>query len=367
MDKNHTYLLSYPRSASHWFRYCFVQITKRENVYLGWRYPIGRITDRSVEKELARMAKMYPWPDHESFMKSEYTFQGFRLVAQDPEDRITLGSVLSPQLASLPPQPNSVWETSAWPDKYLVIPDDDRVVELDDNIVKKYPSFYNPKKRLPKYLSLSNFSMDPSGIVWLTEHWAQDPLCLHLSPLSNYHEPDHLMYKDRVVKTKCVPESTGVQDIKLFCIVRDYKEAVISQCKTDPSADFFEEVEKYMSILETYDKFPNEKRMMHYEDLVVDPFETLNENIVNFSGEGLGLSKEDMKKNLELLMEDYSGHQNHSIVNYRLGAGHATSEGKTIDYHQKDVSSESLRKFDKYVSKNYKYFQEKYLQRYLGE
>ena len=367
MEKNHTYLLSYPRSGSHWFRYCFVYITKREDVYLGWRYPVGRVTDRDCAEEQARVEEMYPWPDYESYMKSEYTFRGFKLFAQSPlggPDLIISPQAMAMQLTlDLPPN-ITLEESLHWPDKCLIIPGDNEVYELDDRLVEK---IYSPKSRPPKYFSTNNFSKDSNGTVWMTENWNLDPFRGHFPPLSNYHEADQLMQKDMVVKTGHVQESISVENIKLFCIVRDYKEAVFSECKTNTSADFSEEVKKYMSVLETYDKFPHEKKMMYYEDLIVDPLKTLNENIVNFSGEGLGQTKEDMKKNLELLIEDYSDHQNHSIDNYRQGAGKALSAGKSLDYHRKAAPDEDVIRFDEYVSKNYKYLQEKYLQRYLGE
>tara|TARA_R110000824_G_scaffold56794_3_gene155099 strand:- start:928 stop:2082 length:1155 start_codon:yes stop_codon:yes gene_type:complete len=379
IDKAHTYLLSYPRSASHWFRYCFKNITGRD-IYLGWRYPIGRVTDRDPESEKQRWMDTYPVEDLDQFMESEYTFRGFRLMTGEE-------GLVSQQFAGLSnsghlPHNEFIKNVDAcgWPDKYLILPASNVVIELDRSLIDKVSSgiFYNVKNYVPKYFSMNNIIATSDGTVWMTEHWHPEyGNSAKLPPLSNYHDPDLLLDygqpTPRFKKTNRVPEHVDMSDVKLLCIVRNHKEAVLSQLKRMPATlsniKVRIEVKKFMKVLDTYDKFPYEKKMIYYEDLMTDPHETLNENIINFSGEGLGFSKEAMIEKLKMFLETqtYSLHQQDSIRNYRAGAsGTVALSGGKFNHHRSTASAEVLKAIDDCVDEKYEDLKEKYLQRYQG-
>ena len=361
-DKNHIYLLSYPRSGSHWFRYCFTQITQRQ-IYMGWRHPIAKETERNYEKELERQTTTYPIFDLEQFMKSEYTFRKFRLGFRHDDDPVQIFSQqLSAYLDHLTPgqsvrfvpphrggqfltpghlakDQNILW---GWPDRYLASAAAQIVFEFDHTLIEQYIRQHSAyvqldtdrvlstycygltqrahrddhgvKYEVPSCFTLNNLFQHSHNteddtkirLLWATEDYWADELLGLFKPLSNYHYGEELVKDGQLCRTNRVPPHVNDFDIKLICIVRDYKESTTSQFKhlKHGVANPAEEIKKYMSVIEAYDKFPYKKKILYYEDLIMDPAKALSENIVNFTGTDLGLSKEDMSENLKML-DDY--------------------------------------------------------------
>lgn len=158
----------------------------------------------------------------------------------------------------------------------------------------------------------------------------------------------------------------GGPDDGIIMILRDYKEAITRHAKSsnlktpqEQKEHFIQETQgssnqgvDYISIIETYDKFPGNKMFIYYEDLITNPGKEISK-IVKF----LQLDE----KNLRDFLSEYSIHHERSASSYHAGS---YTRGKNIHYHISSLSNDYISFMDDYIKNLHPKIYEQYLKRY---
>lgn len=153
-------------------------------------------------------------------------------------------------------------------------------------------------------------------------------------------------------------QSENSPNNKLIVIVRNYLECMIS-IKGDFET-IYQDISNnwdhnYFKILELYDSWdPNQRILVYYEDLITD-FSSEMKKIVDF----LHIPP----RNLEELMENYEDHRSTVLESYDR-IHQLKSTGQEVFHHSKNVPLIRLVQMESIVKKKYPSLWEKYLQRY---
>ena len=380
-DKEHTYLLSYPRSGNHWFRWCYRFITKRY-IHTGERLKAGEI------KNLGDIGLIYVLPKDKKWIgPAEQQFPGIpelqdaRLIK--PPCTISTGGEMynlytghiiegtqNVEIVKLDEPIDYKTCCSSLADSFLkcgISPNE----AIFGNIQFSSGHIYIDEN-YNLYCIIAQYGDNPKVDNWSIMQGIKD---IRDTSLSHYHYGYELLTSEgKVIRTKHMNKNVDTNCIKLLLIVRNYKEAIISEMKQHATSiinwsSIKEEVNKYISTLVTYDKYPYEKKIIYYEDMISNPSKTLEESINNFSGRNSGLSDDDMKENLDSLLENYETHFEESISSYKRGTGSALSGGKSGLFHslEKGKGHELYDFIENHILQNAPEIYKKYLQRYRGD
>jgi len=155
---------------------------------------------------------------------------------------------------------------------------------------------------------------------------------------------------------------------KLLYIQRNYKECLYRHnydqfsSPEDFEAQFTKNkvmVKEYMEGLETYDRWePSLRLLIHYEDLLTDPVNTVA-TILDFFDEPIPYLTEDLLKEIsaKALLSYDKQHKN-------KGASGSHSKGEDLFYHTRNFPRDILRAIDAAVEKNYPVLWNNYLNKY---
>ena len=384
----HTYLLSHPRSGSHWFRYAYAFIT-RDDIYIGLRWPVASVVELDeIPEDIVR--------NHLSMAIASKNY-GFGVWA--------LPSIVEVPYSNSTPEPatkykkweffsfNSQpadWCYSFYPNRPFI---DIGYVLLSNGKIYKYDTAFMQQiansRNKTFGVRLDTAYPEEQGILWATERAATASSfgmqeILEWSPrhgthainhtLTSYHWADEVYKNSKIIKTPRLPPHIETDNIKLLCLIRNYKECLYSQMVQDGLTNVSQltidnfltdnHLPSYMKILQTYDEFPNQKKLIYYEDLMSNTHEILNDSVINFARSDNIAYENEMKKNLTNLSDNSQKHKHISLQNYRKGAGKAQTGGNSVDYYSNLLSTETKRLLDEYVLENYPKLTEKYLQRY---
>lgn len=151
---------------------------------------------------------------------------------------------------------------------------------------------------------------------------------------------------------------------KLIFIIRNYKECLVrhhrytAQELYDVVLNDTHGFKDYINNLQSYDdwKDENTKLLIHYEDLISNPREVIEE-LLAFLGEGT--------EGLDEFFDQYEYWRKKSINSYKSQHnGMPSSGGKKELFHSKNFPIELLRSMDKHLQQTYPSLWEKYLFKY---
>jgi len=169
---------------------------------------------------------------------------------------------------------------------------------------------------------------------------------------------------------------------KVILLLRNYKEVMIRNdpglaermeaFKFNPSEDdtmknaFDANSGGYITLIRRYHEHEGYKTIVHYEDLILKPKETLESLI-----KSMDMLNEHSLARLNELMDKFEFHKNRSAEKYRrMNGGHNsayvtnTVDNKDMEFHRKDKSFHMMEDFDKAVKKRWPELFDLYLKRY---
>lgn len=382
----HTYLLSHPRSGSHWFRYAYSYIT-RDDIYIGLRWPAGDL----VGLEDIRMSDIQNlFSASIAHMQNHPLTEPVHIWLNPQGGLIHNVPTLTPGICKdLLVDPGIYFQPDQEPpySAGYVLLLDGKIYQYDIEFMQ---NMANSRKKI--FIARLNSGYgDQQGTLWLTEpsdsassfgmkeilDWEPRQHKTHADrhTLTNYHWSDQIFHlPDGVIRTDRLPSHIKTENIKLLCLIRNYKECISSRLVQDKlqktselTIDSFltdDYIPSYVKILQAYDEFPNQKKLIYYEDLINNPHETLNSAVINFARSGNDAYESEMRNNLESLVNNSQKHKHLSLQNYRKGAGLAQTAGKSTRHYSNLLNPETKSLLDKYMTENYPKLTEKYLQRY---
>ena len=148
----------------------------------------------------------------------------------------------------------------------------------------------------------------------------------------------------------------------LILLVRNYKECIPRQVKRKANRfneSVFYNLEKaYLSNISVYEKWnPSNRLMIYYEDLILNPYETLKSVLFFIKDSDVLLNE---------FIQNYLFHKKESLKIYDVYEIPNKTKGDSIIFHSKFVSDAILQKMDRVVMEKYPLFFRKYLHRYLN-
>lgn len=146
---------------------------------------------------------------------------------------------------------------------------------------------------------------------------------------------------------------------KLIILVRNPFEAIIRDIKNKDNNLVIKRTNKYMHILQVYDKWQTERLLIYYEDLVLKPKTTIIK-ILKFLKLDISAVNEFMQnyeKHKKICLEYYNKEESGSITR---------GDVKKLIYHSKSTSINNLNIVEEMLNKQYKNLTKKYLIRYVG-
>lgn len=163
---------------------------------------------------------------------------------------------------------------------------------------------------------------------------------------------EHFIHTHNFLRTRYKQEEGD----RMLLIVRNYREAITRHFQDfDKTLKNIEGNCDYFANLNTYEKWPEDSRLLvYYEDLMKDPESHLRK-ILHFL-------KEDTKY-LTRYIEDYDYHRERLIRYYRRMGG-AQSEGKDMQFHTKKMTPEQIMQLDEAVQERHPDLFAKYLTHY---
>lgn len=148
-------------------------------------------------------------------------------------------------------------------------------------------------------------------------------------------------------------ETEGIErnkQARLLVAVRNFKECIFRDDNTDKNIDA--RLDKYIDIIDFYDKFNGDKEIIFYEDIISDDRGTI-EKVLKF------LNRFD-ENELDEFMLNIESHKKNCMNIY----AESKTDGKTARYHQDYVDKHLLKYCDEYLIKNHKHLVDKYLKGY---
>jgi hypothetical protein len=156
----------------------------------------------------------------------------------------------------------------------------------------------------------------------------------------------------------------------MIFLLRDYKEAILRDAKhfgiQDPNEllGHFQSVTRgklenpwqydYIFALQQFDKFQSKKILVYYEDLILEPQQTIKK-MVDFS--------EISSHRLDEFFEKYQDHQNQSISNYEPGSH---SKGISALHHSDQLPKHVQFRLTEHIMVTQPILFGKYLRRYIS-
>ena len=140
---------------------------------------------------------------------------------------------------------------------------------------------------------------------------------------------------------------------KLLFLLRDYKEAIIRHNYNQDDHTIESHVAGYIHCLEFYDKFDGEKKLINYEDLILDPRAEIY-NMIRF----LDIKFDD---HYYEFFDNLVKHKNTSIMGY--GASTTKGNPKKLKMHAQAADVALINEIGKLVKSNTNLYK-KYLKRY---
>lgn len=187
-------------------------------------------------------------------------------------------------------------------------------------------------------------------------------ICERVADMNVNLSADPIMFKSH----RYTGTNVGIEaPSKMIALVRDYKECIPrhfkEQSKFKNLFDMFvaetvgtknETGADYISILQAYEERKGPKYLLHYEDLILKPKETIK-NLAKF------LELEN--KYLDEVLNNYEKHRGMGLKSY-----HARSftKGNDIKFHQKSIDKNTLQKMTTYLRQTYPQLFKTYLRRY---
>lgn len=144
-----------------------------------------------------------------------------------------------------------------------------------------------------------------------------------------------------------------IMDNEILLIVRNYKEVMIRRFGVKKSIDreLNQAFIDYMKLIELFDKSPNNKLLIYYEDLI-----TNYEEVIPKMSDFFCLEKCRTKD----FLSRYEFHRDECVKLYdNLNKSH--TKGKSIRYHSNKVDNMILKKYDNHVISNWPGLYKKYL------
>lgn len=152
---------------------------------------------------------------------------------------------------------------------------------------------------------------------------------------------------------------------KIIVLVRDYKESIVRHYNILPKKQIYQTFLKetsgkkrtgvdYIKILEFFDEFEGEKILIYYEDLILNPSDSILK-VLDFLEIDHLYVKEFFKK--------YKFHHSQGLKSYH-GGSFTKGAANKLKAHQNSLSSTTLAKMTNSLKTNHKYIFDKYLKRY---
>jgi hypothetical protein len=113
----------------------------------------------------------------------------------------------------------------------------------------------------------------------------------------------------------------------------------------------------YLALLNFYDKYPKEKRLLiYYEDLILK-FEEQMKKVISFL---------KIENTLEDFMSKFDDHKTKSLNTYAKNMQSPVTQGSKdkLIFHSNKIPKEKRIELDTYIKTNFKTLYEKYLKRY---
>jgi hypothetical protein len=185
--------------------------------------------------------------------------------------------------------------------------------------------------------------------LWGPVAWhAQFPIDLEKTPIHRVHSRDQIL-------NNSIKANVAVD--KLIFILRHPHETIArddSWRQLLKNSTFKPMAYYYFDNIEFFETWPAERRLLiHYEDLIVSPRETLT-RILTFLEEPL--------TRLDLFMQDYEKHRQKSIALY-VGC---TSKGDDILFHSKKIPLDKLQELNTWIKQTYPHLWDNYLKDHYG-
>jgi len=154
------------------------------------------------------------------------------------------------------------------------------------------------------------------------------------------------------------------QEETLIFIIRNYKECFGRRFFHLPSgsslnSSFLTIMSSYFDNLKLYDEWnPNKRLLIFYEDLMLNPHETLK-TVLRFLGEET--------THLDTFIDTYDFHKKQSVSTYSAQANKSITRGNDIHYFSKQLNKNILLGIDHIVQKSYPYLWNTYLKNRYAE
>lgn len=184
------------------------------------------------------------------------------------------------------------------------------------------------------------------------------------SPLSNiFSELDVNFSLPPVIKIHNINQRSpkGENDF-LIVVIRDYKECLLSHALRGSSISI-EAIKKeltssgwYLQVLETFDKWPQDRKLLlYYEDLVLEPEMTFQKLARFFQTD---------QKNVSAFITDLEAHCSNAMYIQQTYGDRSLSGGKSTNFHKKALPVEAQKSLDELCMENAPELTKKYLLRY---